>query len=142
MKNFYFHIQNKLPLHWMVGMFLTIILTAVVTNVHAAESHAWEVQMDANASGAYSHQALSAGDTVMLTLINPTSSLLTFQTTEQLGAASRYTVPPHMSRTVSFSLEKPLTEDVEYIVLDTQGQTIFEQTMGLSFHGAPCQQAG
>ncbi len=82
------------------------------------------ITLGPNMVGQFSTQDLNLGDTVTLTLVNPTNEPLTFQTTDRLGTNMSWAVPANSQRVVSFEYTRPFGADVEYMVQDQHNLTI------------------
>lgn len=64
---------------------------------------------------------LSYGDTLNLTLKNPTSSPLVFETRYPiLGSSRTWVIPANSQRTVSFEYKQPFQDDLNYTVRQQQ----------------------
>ncbi len=65
----------------------------------------------------FSNDNLGINDRVVLTLVNPTDQPLRFETVKRLGAEQAITVPPRSTRVISFLYNRPVSDEVEYIVM-------------------------
>jgi hypothetical protein len=64
------------------------------------------------------------GDQVILTLVNPTNTPLTFQTTERLGPEMAWVIPPNSSRTITYTHNQPFQRDVGFMVMGPTGVVV------------------
>ncbi len=69
---------------------------------------------------------LDLGDTMVLTLVNPTNQELTFETTDRLGDEMVWTIPARSQRTVVYEHNQPFSDDVNYRVYQPSGTVISE----------------
>ncbi len=106
------------------------ILTSVLTLALAGNllSAAWaeifqRTVILSPGAGNVTIEDLGVGDTLALTLVNPTNQPLMFETTQPLGAVGQetsWTVPPNSSITVDLTYTRPFDDDVEFVVRGTQ----------------------
>lgn len=80
-------------------------------------------------AGEFTVGDLGIGDTMVLTLVNPTNQPLTFETTQNLGNEKSWTVQPNSSRIVEFTYARPFDDDVEFVVRGPAGPPIATGTM-------------
>ncbi len=67
-------------------------------------------------AGVFTMEDLGIGDTVTLTLVNPTNQPLVFETTENIGNNKSWTVAPNSQVVVDYTYTKPFDDDVEFVV--------------------------
>lgn len=72
-------------------------------------------------ANAVSFQDVEVGDTLQMTLINPTNDTLVFQTNQRLGNDLSWTVPPNSSRTIVYTYTQPFDQNVQFMVVNPSG---------------------
>lgn len=70
-------------------------------------------------SGAIRHEDLGAGDTLMLTLVNPTGQDMRFETTNRIGDEQAYIIPANSRRSVAVEYNTLLSDQLEYVAMPT-----------------------
>lgn len=78
-------------------------------------------------AGQFAIGDLGVGDTVVLTLVNPTNQPLTFETTQNIANQKNWTVAPNSQQTVEFTYTKPFDDDVEFAITSAGGPTPIAQ---------------
>lgn len=107
---------------WMTFIAPALVLSMglMATTSLAAERIDKTIMLD-QGTGQIVAENLSYGDTLNLTLKNPTSMPLVFETKYPiLGSSRSWVVPPNAEKTVSFEYRQPFQDDLTYTVKEQQ----------------------
>jgi hypothetical protein len=103
----------------VLASILSLTLAAGITASAWAEIFQKTIIMSPGA-GDLVIEDLGVGDTLVLTLVNPSSQPLIFETTQRIGDEARWSVPPNSQITVQFPYTRPFDDDVEFVVRGTE----------------------
>lgn len=102
---------------WLIAL-LALCLTGSITTSAFAEIFQKQLILGPGA-GEFVIEDLGVGDTMVLTLINPTNQPLVFETNQNLGNNNSWTVPANSRITVDYTYTKLFDDDVEFTVHET-----------------------
>jgi hypothetical protein len=91
--------------------------------------------------GQISLDNVGINDAVQLTLINPTNTPMHFETTKRLGQEVSLVVPPNSQSVVSFRFNKPLSDEVEFLVYQDPSAAIAQAEANIAAAQMPAQTA-
>lgn len=99
---------------WMAALLSLMLLGSFVPQALAEIFHR-TITLGPGA-GQFTIEDLGVGDTMVLTLVNPTNQPLMFSTTQQIGGQQEWVIPPNSQQTVEFNYTVPFDDDVEFVV--------------------------
>ncbi len=97
---------------------LSMVMSIFMTNPAMAlnDDVAATLTMTRQGAGEFVVDDLDVGDTLILTLVNPTNKPLQFETTENVFNQKSFVVPANSQRVVTFNYTKPFSDDVTYVI--------------------------
>lgn len=105
---------------WFAGLLSVVLFVALTAPAAWAEIFHRTITLGPGA-GNFAIGDLGVGDSVVLTLVNPTNRPLVFETTENIGNNKSWTVPANGRVTVDYTYTKPFDDDVEFVVKEVGG---------------------